>query len=305
VDPQDFNLRILVNPVHHVNPVINKNKPLAIYSVQKKRSKILLKIILKGMNMKIKITYLMMLLLFVIPLHLKGSDFKEKKSVNKGEATFVNVQIAFLGGSIDVSGGARELLDARFEYSEMEWKPEIEYRLKNKIGNLKVSMPDAEDDISINDEDVNNWDIQLNNDIPMDLSIKLGGGEGFYDLSNLKMNSLEIKLGGGKLDIDLRNSSLPRLDFKAVAGEATLDLSGKWSNDLDADFVCGFGELNLKLPKNISVSVKASGIMGNVEAPGFSRDGSTYTNDAFRKTKVTLYIDIFGGIGNVNLDQVE
>jgi predicted membrane protein len=82
-------------------------------------------------------------------------------------------------------------------------------------------------------------------------------------------------------------------------------LSGKWNNDLDADFVCGFGELTLKLPENIGVKVKATGIMGNVEAPGFSKDGSTYTNDAFRKTKVTLYIDIFGGIGNVNLDLVE
>ena len=255
--------------------------------------------------MRIKITYLLLMLLFIIPFRLNGKDFKEKKSVNRGEASFVNVQIAFWGGYIDVSGGAKDLIDAQFEYSDIEWKPEVAYRLKDKIGNLKVSMPDVGDDININDEDINQWDIQLNNDIPMDLSIKLGGGEGFYDLNNLKMNSLEIKLGGGKLDIDLKNSSLPRLDFKAVAGEATVDLSGKWNNDLDADFVCGFGELNLKLPKNISVSVKASGIMGNVEAPGFSKDGSTYTNDAYRKTKVTLYIDIFGGIGNVNLDLVE
>lgn len=255
--------------------------------------------------MKIKITYLLLLLLIVIPFNLKGKDFKEKKSVNKGKATFVNVEIAFWGGNIDVSGGARDLVDAQFEYSDIEWKPEVEYRLKNKIGNLKVSMPDVGDDISINDEDVNEWDIRLNNNIPMDLSIKLGGGEGYYDLSNLKMNSLEIKLGGGKLDIDLKNSSLPRLDFKAVAGEATIDLSGKWNNDLDADFVCGFGELTLKLPENIGVKVKATGIMGNVEAPGFSKDGSNYTNDAYRKTKVTLYIDIFGGVGNVNLELID
>lgn len=255
--------------------------------------------------MRIKITYLTLLLLFVIPFSLKGKDFKEKKTINKDEATFVNVEVAFWGGKIDISGGARELMDANFEYSELEWKPEVDYRLKNKIGNLKVSMPDAEGEINLNDEDLNQWDIRLNNDIPMDLNIKLGGGEGYYDLCNLKMNSLEIKLGGGKLNIDLKNSSLPRLDFKAVAGEAIIDLSGKWNNDLDADFVCGFGELTLKLPENIGVKVKATGIMGNVEAPGFSKDGSTYTNDAYRKAKITLYIDIFGGIGNVNLELVE
>ena len=227
--------------------------------------------------------------------------YTTSESINKDDATFVNVQVSFLGGRVDISGGSKELIKAKFEYSEKEWKPEIDYHVKNKIGNLKVWMPDAGDDISIDKDNVNNWDIRLNNTTPMDLSIKLGGGEGNYDLRQLKMNSLEIKLGGGKLDIDLRHSSLPRLDFKAVAGEATVDLSGDWKNDLEADFVCGFGELNLKLPKNIGVSIKASGILGSINAPGFSKEGSNYTNDAYRKTKVTLYIDIFGGIGNVNL----
>lgn len=255
--------------------------------------------------MRNRMTYLMLLLLFVISFNLKGKEFKETKSVKKGDATFVNAQISFLGGRIDISGGSQELMNARFEYSEMKWKPEVTYDVKNKIGNLKLWMPDAGDDISISDDDVNDWDIRLSNNTPMDLSIKLGGGEGNYNLSQLKMNSLEIKLGGGRLDIDLRNSSLPKLDFKAIAGEASLDLSGKWQNDLDADFVCGFGELNLRLPKNVGVNVKATGILGNIDAPGFSKEGSTYTNDAYQKTKVTLYIDIFGGIGNVNLELVE
>lgn len=255
--------------------------------------------------MRIKISYLMLLLLLLSPFNLRGKNFKETKSVSQGEATFVNVQIAFLGGTIDVSGGAKQLMDASFLYSRLEWKPEVEYDIKNKIGSLKVSMPDARGEISINDENVNEWDIQLNNDSPMDLSIKLGGGEGNYDLSNLKMNRLEIQPGGGKLDINLRNSSLPRLDFKAVAGEATIDLSGKWNNDLDADFVCGFGELNLRLPRKVGVKVKATGILGKIDAPGFSKEGSRYTNDAYQKTKVMLYIDILGGIGNVNFKLVE
>lgn len=227
--------------------------------------------------------------------------YTASKSINKDDATFVNVQVSFLGGKIDISGGSKQLINAKFEYSEKEWKPEIEYNVKNKIGNLKIWMPDVGDDISINDDDVNNWDIRLNNATPMDLNIKLGGGEGNYDLSQLKMNSLEIRLGGGKLDIDLKNSSLPRLDFKAVAGEATVDLRGDWNNALEADFVCGFGELNLKLPQKVGVKVKATGILGSIDAPGFSKEGSNYTNDAYGTTKATLYIDIFGGIGNVHL----
>ncbi len=291
----------------------NNNKPLIIYSVQKTRSSIrksVLDFLVKGMNMRSKIMSITLLILIVLTSSDPGKtncerSLKETKSVHKGTATFVNVQISFLGGTMDISGGSKELMNAKFEYSETEWKPDVEYAVKNKIGNLKVCMPDAEDDISISDDDLNEWNIQLNNDIPMDLCIKLGGGEGDYDLSQLRMNSLEIRLGGGKLDINLKESSLPRFDFKAIAGEATVDLSGKWENNLDADFICGVGELTLKLPKNVGVQVKATGILGNIDAPGFSKEGSIYTNDMFRKTKVTLYIDIFGGIGNVNLELIE
>jgi len=229
----------------------------------------------------------------------------ESKSVSKGKATFVNVQISFLGGTMDVSGGSKKLMTAKFEYSEQKWKPKVDYHVKNNIGNLKVWMPDADDDISIDDDDLNEWDIRLTNNVPMDLSIKLGGGVGNYDLHSLTMNSLEIRLGGGKLKIDLRNSSLPRLDFKAIAGEATLDLSGKWENDLDADFICGVGELNLKLPDKVGVRINATGILGNINAPDFTKEDNTYTNDAYHETDVTLYIDIFGGIGNINLELVE
>ena len=230
---------------------------------------------------------------------------KESKTISKKNATLVNVDISFLGGTMVVSGGASDLLDAQFEYSRDRWQPQIDYAMKNKIGNLKISMPEADKNFSTNDDDVNAWDIKLNNNTLIDLSIKLGGGEGTYDLSELKMNNLVIRLLGGKLDIDLQNSSLPRLNFKAFAGEATVDLSGKWENDLNADFVGGVGELNLKLPEKVGVRVHATGILGNVEAPGFTKDGSDYTNDAFRKTKVTLYIDILGGIGNVRLDLVD
>ncbi len=234
-----------------------------------------------------------------------NQTYTESKTVERSNATFVNVQISFLGGRMNVAGGSNELMNAKFGYSEMKWKPGVEYEVKNKIGNLKVSMPDAGDDIHMNDDNINEWNIRLNNDILLDLSIRLGGGEGDYDLSQLKMNSLEIKLGGGKLNIDLRNASLPKLDFKGIAGEATVDLSGNWKNDLEADFVCGIGELNLKLPEKIGVKVIASGILGEIHASDFFKEGSTYTNSAYKKTKITLNIDIFGGIGNVNLELVD
>jgi predicted membrane protein len=260
--------------------------------------------------MKNRFFVLLFLLVFFFTCKLIGKNnsseqFKEEKLICKKNETLVNVQISFLGGELSVTGGASDLVNATFEYSRSEWQPEIDYSVENKIGNLKIWMPEADKNFNSDEDDINEWDLKLHSNTLMDLSIKLGGGEGTYDLSKLKMNSLEIRLLGGELDIDLHNSSLPKLNFKALAGEANVDLSGKWDNDLNADFVGGVGELNLKLPEKVGVRVHASGILGNIEAPGFIKENSNYTNDAYQKTKATLYIDIFGGIGNVNLKLVE
>lgn len=254
--------------------------------------------------------FLAYLLVFICAFPLIGKatareQFKEKKSISQKNETLVNVQISFIGGKINVTGDAKDLVNATFEYTREEWQPEVDYTAKDRIGNLKIWMPDVEKDFNSHDEDVNEWDIKLNSETLMDLSIKLGGGEGMYDLSKLKLNNLEIRLLGGKLNIDLHNSSLPRLNFKAFAGEANVDLSGTWENDLNADFIGGVGELNLKLPEKVGIRVHASGILGDVDAPDFIKENSIYTNDAYGKTKVTLFIDIFGGIGNANLKLVK
>jgi hypothetical protein len=48
--------------------------------------------------------------------------------------------------------------------------------------------------------------------------------------------------------------------------------------------------------------VDVEGGLGNVNASGLKKDGSTYVNDAYDDSEVTLRIDIEGGVGNVNLE---
>jgi hypothetical protein len=42
--------------------------------------------------------------------------------------------------------------------------------------------------------------------------------------------------------------------------------------------------------------------IGDVDARGLAREGSTYTNEAYGASDVTLRIDIEGGVGQINLD---
>ena len=39
-----------------------------------------------------------------------------------------------------------------------------------------------------------------------------------------------------------------------------------------------------------------------MNAPGFNQSGNTYTNDAFGESEATLFLNIEGGVGEINLE---
>jgi predicted membrane protein len=86
------------------------------------------------------------------------------------------------------------------------------------------------------------------------------------------------------------------------AGRVTLDLTGNWQQDMDASIDGGIGELTLRLPSDIGVRVEVDTGIGSVDASGLTKDGDTYTNDAFGESDVTLRINIEAGVGKINLD---
>jgi hypothetical protein len=155
------------------------------------------------------------------------------------------------------------------------------------------------------DEYRNEWDLKLNEGVPMAMTVNLGVGPANLALSALALTSLTINGGAGNVDLNLNSSpSLSRLDFNMGAGEVTIDLGGDWQNDLDASIEGGLGTLNVKLPSDVGVAVDVETGVGDVDARGLTRvgDTDTYTNDAYGDSDVTLHIDIDGGAGSINLD---
>jgi hypothetical protein len=163
-----------------------------------------------------------------------------------------------------------------------------------------MEMPEFDFPMDLGEDEFNRWYVTLDKNIPIDLRINIGGGTGDFDLEGMQIRSFDFSLTGGEIDLNLRNTSLPELDFKALAGEAEIDLSGRWQNDLDAEFTCGFGELTLILPSQTAVRVEVDGVLGEVNAPEFERDGDYYVNHA-ADLEHLLDISVTGGIGEVRL----
>ncbi len=206
-----------------------------------------------------------------------GTLQTESQSVELGEVESVRVEIDMGAGELNVAGGADELMEADFTYNVAALKPEVEFR------GSKLTIRQPEVDIA-SFADLPNyryeWDLRFNDDVPMDISIKLGTGKMDLEMVGLSLTALEVDMG---------------------ASRSTLDLTGDWASDFDANITGGVSSLTIRLPSDTGVRVEISGI-SRINASGLVKEGNAYVNDAYGKSDVTLDIYIEAGLGEINLE---
>jgi hypothetical protein len=225
----------------------------------------------------------------------------ESETVELDDAASVRVEIDMGAGELDVAGGAAELLEANFAYNVAELKPEVDY----SGGTLSVRTPDAEVGIDslldITDYRYE-WDLRLNDGVPMELDVNVGAGRTDLKLGSLSLTRLDVAGAAGEILVDLSGSaSLTRVDIGGGAGALTVDLTGAWQEDLEATIGGGVGKRILVLPRDTGVRVKVEVGVGGVDAVGLTKEGEYYVNDAYGQSEVTLYLEVAGGVGETEL----
>ena len=203
-------------------------------------------------------------------------------------ADSVIAEISMGAGELQIRGGAEALMEADFSYTIDAWRPEVTYSVDESgdqaVGSLFVTQPT---DIDL-DANLTNfryeWDIRLNEDVPIDLRVELGAGNSTLDVGELDLTALEVAAG---------------------AGNITADLTGERARDFGAAIRGGVGNLTVLLPSEVGVKVDVSGGLGQVVATGLRRDEQdAFINEAFDTAEHTIILDIQGGVGEVNLEVV-
>jgi hypothetical protein len=223
----------------------------------------------------------LLVLLVSVALSRKGGtpqEVHQVESVERQGAESVRIQIEMGAGQLKIAGGANKLLEADFRYSEAEGKPKIAYDVSGKQGRLTISQSGTGIHLG---RTHNDWNMRLANDMPMELKIEMGAGQGDLRLGGLLLTKLDVEMG---------------------AGQATVDLTGDWKKDLDAKIEGGVGTATIRLPKNVGVRVHAAGGIGSISVRGLGREGDAYVNHAYGKSPVTLRLNIEGGVGTINLE---
>lgn len=225
-------------------------------------------------------------ILIVIPVAAGSNLHHDLVTVERGDAESVDVEITMGAGELTVTAGADELLEAEFIYNREDWKPEVEYDINHRRGRLKVSQPSgtAWNSFFNLGNTYYEWNLKLNNELPMDLDIKLGAGEANLQLGNLALSRLDVKLG---------------------VGDVTIDLTGEWKEDCRAYIIGGVGEAVIKLPADAGIRVEVQQGIGSVEVLGLIKRNRYYVNELYGKAAVNLEVNIRGGIGEIQVELVD
>ena len=208
------------------------------------------------------------------------NDLKtESQTVDLDSATSARVQIEFQVGDLKIENGANSLMDASFRYNMDNLQPQVKYSENGEQGELVISQQ-ALERIPLGGQLINEWSIQLANDVPIDLYIQTGAGNADLGLDALDLTNLNIQTG---------------------AGVTNVNLDGSWTHDLAVSIMGGVGELTVTLPAEMGVRVDMETALVSVSANGLIKEENGYINKAFGTAPYTLTLTLQAGVGSVNL----
>jgi N-terminal domain of toast_rack, DUF2154 len=208
---------------------------------------------------------------------VSGPVRHEARTIDLDTSETARVDLQMGAGELRVDGGAQGLADVDFNYNVPAWKPAIRYHSFAGRADLSIRQPGGGGHMGNTKYD---WDLRLNNEIPIDLLVRFGAGEARLNLGSLNLRSIEVEMGVGEIRMDLRGA--PKRDY-------SVRIRG------------GIGEATVYLPTNTGIYAKAQGGLGEIKVRGLRRESQHWVNDWYESAKPQVRIEVEGGIGQINL----
>jgi len=257
---------------------------------------------------------------------LGAAKHSEDRSIARDGVTTARVRIDMAVGELAITGGASELMNGRFSFDK-ELEPIIDFQARDGVGELSIVQSRGERAVKWNR---NRWEIALNDDVPIDLELRMTTGKLDARLSTLRLKTVRIDhttgemvigLGGNqlelrevttkqstgrtRLDLSGNYAALRTLQVSAATGETEINFAGgAWGQDLDARLELTTGSTTVRLPADVGVDVTARTALGKVSVSGLSYDNGRYRNAAFGTTPSTLRLDVRASVGKLELEVI-
>ncbi|KHE70437.1 toast rack family protein [Halobacillus sp. BBL2006] len=211
-----------------------------------------------------------------------GDTESENETVDRDAAESLSVDIDLGVGELDISPGSKNWLDGQFQYNHSKLKPVVSYKLKGTQGDLDLSQKQKKFNIGFSKENETKWDLQLNKEVPTELSVETGVSDSHLDLRGMNLEDLDVDTG---------------------VGDVTLDLSGDWNESLNVKIDSGVGNTTIYIPKEVGVKIRADKGVGDIHVEDLIVKGDrTYVNKAYEDgADVVMDIDADLGVGDIEI----
>lgn len=238
----------------------------------------------------------------------------------------LRAEIQYGAGTMDVHpAAAGTMYHAVLRYDHTQFQPEVKYA----DGVLRVGINGEVHGNRHMHTRANRLDLQLGPDVPLDLDVQYGAGEGTLDLGGMTLKSLKVQTGASRTHLNfssptrgtcddlhlsagaatmdvkgLGNLSPRTITVEGGAGKVALDFSGSWRGDTDASVKMGVGELTLQVPRGLGVRMQKTSMLASVQAPEMTKSGDTYLSQGYESAKRHLNINVDAAFGAIRLSWV-
>jgi hypothetical protein len=211
-------------------------------------------------------------------LFANGKEGTSNISMEKDKAKELALELNIGVGELAIKKGAGEWVEGTIDYSK-DMEPDISYKLKGDKGIGVIDQGDGKlDNIRIG-EVKNTWELELNDGIPIDLTVNSGASETNLDLKGLLLSELEVHAG---------------------VGDVTINLGGTWSESFDVSLEMGVGKTTIILPKDVGVRIESAKGIGTAEFGDLiSKGDGVYVNEAYEDADVIINLTTDLGVGEV------
>jgi hypothetical protein len=187
------------------------------------------------------------------------------------------VRLTMGAGTLDMKGGASDLLVGDFSYNVPAWKPTVTSRAAGTEREVEVTQASHSGSGS---QARNDWHVALHDSMPMDVIVRLGAGQAHLTLGTLSLRQADLDMGAGELELDLRGRPAHSYAVK-VRG--------------------GVGSATVLLPVSVAISAAVSGGLGSINVTGLEKRDGRWINPKVETSPVTIDLDVQGGVGEIRI----
>jgi hypothetical protein len=209
---------------------------------------------------------------------LRGSIETENASIDLQGANSAALKINHGAGELKIHGGANSNELARGSFAGG-----LEYKTARNGDRLEVRMKPKKDalDFPFFGPRVQlDWDVALNSQVPLALTLNVGANQSTLDLRDLTLNDLKLETGASDTHV-------------------ILPARGRYR----ADFDLGAASLEVTVPDGLSARIRASvGMAGvSVDETRFPRNGSYYQSPDFDDAPNAVDMTIDAGAASIKV----